>query len=76
MKKTAAFICFVIWGCTEPVAKAPSSSTIDSNTIATGDSTPAILYLDNLRDDSSFTVALDSMGPAVEAADTQRLKLR
>lgn len=60
-------------GCTEPVIKGPPS-TVDSNIINDGDSIPAILHLDDARRDTSFTVALDSIGPTVDAADTSSLK--
>lgn len=47
----------------------PESSTIDSNTVNQSDSIPAILHLDN-ADDTTFSVALDSLGPTVNAGDT------
>ncbi len=56
-------------GCTGSGPEKPVS-TVDSNTIVTGDSIPAILHLDDAREDSSFSVALDSIGPTVDAADT------
>lgn len=72
MKSVFAFL-IVVAGCSEPQAP-PPQSIVDSNTIDTGDSTPAILHLDNFSKDSSIEVALDSMGPTVDAADTAKIK--
>ena len=48
-------------------------STVDSNTISTADTVPAILYLDNPQQDS-FPMTLDSAGPTIEPKDTQYRK--
>ncbi|HYH14285.1 MAG TPA: hypothetical protein VD794_03640, partial [Flavisolibacter sp.] len=44
-------------------------STVDSNTIGTTDTVPAILYLDNPQQDS-FPMAMDSVGPTIQPEDT------
>ena len=59
-------------GCDEEQSKAQPMSTVDSNTIDNGDSTPAILHLDDARRDTLFTVALDSVAPSANATDTTR----
>ena len=69
MKKFLVLFLIAGLGCADAEPEKPAS-TVDSNTIVTGDSTPAILHLDNASKDSSFSVALDSIGPTVDAADT------
>ncbi|HVG11783.1 MAG TPA: hypothetical protein VM843_02215 [Flavisolibacter sp.] len=65
------FLALLGTGCSNGTAEneGPASSTIDSNTVNQGDSIPAILHLDN-ADDTTFSVALDSLGPTVDAVDT------
>ena len=65
------FLTFLGTACSNETAdtQAPAASTIDSNTVNQGDSIPAILHLDN-ADDTTFPVALDSLGPTVDAVDT------
>ena len=72
MNRYYLFLVVFFVGCTEPAPKQPGS-IVDSNTINTGDSIPAILHLDDARRDTGFTIALDSIGPTVDAADTARL---
>jgi hypothetical protein len=67
-------LLIVCTGCDSEQQAAAPQSIVDSNTIESGDSTPAILYLDNFRKDTSVHVTLDSMGPSVDAADTVRVK--
>lgn len=70
--RTGLFLLLTFFGtaCSNPTeAEGPASSTIDSNTVNQGDSIPAILHLDNAYD-TTFPVALDSLGPAVDAVDT------
>ncbi len=66
-------LLFLATACSDGAAEQeePASSTIDSNTVNQGDSIPAILHLDN-ADDTTFAVALDSLGPTVDAVDTSR----
>ncbi|MEJ7912902.1 MAG: hypothetical protein WKF70_07090 [Chitinophagaceae bacterium] len=61
---------FIFCTACEEAPESTPGSTVDSNTINTGDSVPAILHIDNALADSSFTVALDSMGASIKAADT------
>ncbi|HZH95884.1 MAG TPA: hypothetical protein VEY06_08370 [Flavisolibacter sp.] len=63
---------FLFAGCDERSSKTEPMSTVDSNTIDNGDSTPAILHLDDARRDTLFTVALDSAAPSVNVTDTTR----
>lgn len=63
----------MIISCSDTETTGPAS-TIDSNTVVVGDSTPAILHLDDARKDSNFTVALDTVVPAITAEDTLHLK--
>lgn len=48
-------------------------STIDSNTVNNEDTAPSILYLDNTGLDS-FPMAMDSVGPTIQADDTSYRK--
>ncbi len=74
MKKSLSAILIILMiGCSDTETIQPAS-TVDSNTVVVGDSTPAILHLDDARKDSSFTVALDTMVPAITAEDTMRRK--
>jgi hypothetical protein len=63
---------FLFAGCDEGASKTQPMSTVDSNTIDNGDSTPAILHLDDARGDTLFTVALDSVPPSANLTDTTR----
>ena len=80
MKKIIAGIFLLtITGCyndnadTETISVAP---TIDSNTIApVVDSNTTLQYLDNPHSDT-FSIAMDSAGPTVTAADTSIRKVR
>ncbi len=69
MKLLFAFAALLFAACSNPEGAAPFS-TLDSNTVNMGDSIPAILHPDDARQDTSFPVAMDSLGPAVDAADT------
>ena len=74
MKKILSAILMTLFaGCADTEITGPPS-TVDSNTVVVGDSTPAILHLDDARKDSSFTVALDTVVPAITAEDTMRRK--
>ena len=68
--KLICLAIFLVAGCDAGQSKTQPMSTVDSNTIDTGDSTPAILHLDDARLDTSFTIALDSAVPSVSATDT------
>ncbi len=71
--KQLLWLCLFFTACDEPQETQPGS-TLDSNTVNTGDSVPAILHIDNALADSSYTVALDSMGASIKAADTGKYK--
>ena len=65
-------LCFV--SCDSPDEEGEVDlSTIDSNTVNNEDTAPSILYLDNTRLDS-FPMALDSVGPTIQADDTSYRK--
>jgi hypothetical protein len=68
------FFIVVCAGCEDRQQAPAPQSIVDSNTIESGDSTPAILHLDNFSKDTSVQVTLDSMGPSVDAEDTVRMK--
>jgi uncharacterized lipoprotein len=74
MKKSlSAILIILIAGCSDTETTKPAS-TVDSNTVVVGDSIPAILHLDDARKDSNFTVALDTVVPAITARDTMLRK--
>ncbi|MBD0279188.1 MAG: hypothetical protein ICV51_06845 [Flavisolibacter sp.] len=52
----------------------PNLSTLDSNTVVSGDSIPPAIYLDNPEIDTSFPVAMDSAGATIRPEDTNYLK--
>ena len=78
MKKIMAAMClFVFSACYNDSAESATTSTtptLDSNTVTpVADSNTAILYLDNPNSDT-FSIAMDSAGPTVTAADTSLKK--
>ncbi len=73
MKKNVPFLLLLCAGCSYATTETPAS-TVDSNTVSISDSTPAILHLDNLQNDTSSVIAMDSIGPTVDAGDTIKQK--
>ena len=59
-------------GCTNQTGTNQQTvSTVDSNVVAVGDSTPAILHIDTTAgSDTAFDVAMDSVGKVITAKDT------
>ena len=71
MKKSSiCFLLITLMACNSDSSDTVDFSTLDSNTVRQGDSTPPILYLDSALSDTSFDVALDSTGPAINPEDT------
>ena len=78
MKKIMAGLCLLAFtACDNDNAESATTSTtptLDSNTVTpVVDSNTAILYLDNPHSDT-FSIAMDSAGPTVTAADTSLKK--
>ena len=71
MKFILLFIV-VMSGCSDGSEVVQQSlSTVDSNVVSIGDSTPAILHIDTTAgSDTAFDVAMDSAGPTITANDT------
>ena len=64
----------IVAGCTNQSERDQQTvSTVDSNMVAVGDSTPAILHIDTTAgNDTAFDVAMDSVGATITAKDTLR----
>ena len=72
--KVLCIIVFIAAGCADKGSEpAAPLSTVDSNVVNLGDSTPAILHLDTIAgSDTAFDVAMDSAGRTITARDTIR----
>lgn len=61
----------MVFGCAdEQGSKQVPLDTVDSNVVAIGDSTPAVLHLDGAATDTSYDVAMDSAGRTITPQDT------
>ena len=69
----AGLLLLVAISCNNNTAEEPLT-TVDSNVAGMPDSIPPTLHLDSHRTDTSFPVAMDSMGATINPQDTNYKK--
>lgn len=71
-----ASLCFVFIACSNAEETPEPVSTVDSNLANDVDTVLPELYIDSHAGDTSFSIAIDSAGPAIMPSDTNYKKRR